>query len=128
MKLDSLDSISSRLKNISSIEHNEHYDELMCATEKYITKIFENNNIETEYNDIINEYRKYIQLRDILRVIRRLDIIEKEPLCGICFDNSVTHAFVPCGHTFCNMCMKRQALTCSVCRTTSRDVVKIYFS
>jgi hypothetical protein len=100
----------------------------MAATEKYVEKIFENNMIESEYNDIINEYRKYIQLREVLRVIRRLDIIEKEPLCGICFDNSVTHAFVPCGHTFCSLCMKRQALSCSVCRTTSRDVVKIYFS
>ena len=128
MKLDALDSMNNRLKNIASIENNEYYPELMATTEKYIAKIFENNNIESDYNDVINEYRKYIQLRDLMRVIRRVDIIEKEPLCSICFENSITHAFVPCGHTFCSVCVKRQALICSVCRTTSRDMVKIYFS
>ena len=128
MKLDSLDSMNNRIKNIASIDNNEHYPELMGTIEKYIGKIFENNMIEADYTDVINEYKQFISLREILRVIRRVDIIEKEPLCGICFDNSITHAFVPCGHTFCSVCMKRQALTCSVCRTGVRDMVKIYFS
>jgi len=128
MKLDNLDSINSRLKSLSFISENVHYDELMKVTEKYMATIFDENMIESEYNDIIKLYKSYMQLREVLRVIRRLDTIEKEPLCSICFENSVTHAFVPCGHTFCGGCIKRQSLSCSVCRTGVRDMVKIYFS
>ena len=128
MKLDSLDSMNSKLKNITSLTSNEHYSELMTSIEKYISKLFDDNNIESDYNDIINEYKKYLYLRNILRVARRLDVIEKEPLCSICFDNTVNHAFVPCGHTFCAICLKRQSLNCSVCRSSVRDIVKIYFA
>ena len=128
MKLDNLDSINLRLKSLSFISENVHYDELMKVTEKYMATIFDENMIETEYNDIIKLYKNYMQLREVLRVIRRLDTIEKEPLCSICFENSVTHAFIPCGHTFCGGCIKRQSLSCSVCRTGVRDMVKIYFS
>ena len=128
MKLDSLDSMHTKLKSITSISTNEHYAELMGCIEKYICKLFEENNIESDYNDIINEYKNYLYLRNVLRVARRLDVIEKEPLCSICFDNTVNHAFVPCGHTFCASCLKRQSLNCSVCRSSVRDIVKIYFA
>ena len=128
MKLDNLDSVNLRLKGLSFIRENEHYEELMSVTEKYMAKIFDENLIEDEYNDIIALYKKYVYIRDVLRVIRRVDTVEKEPLCSICFENSVNHVFIPCGHTFCMVCSKRQSLNCSVCRTGVRDVVKIYFA
>ena len=128
MKLDSLDSANNRLKNITSLTHNDHYNELMESIEKYTKQLFDDNAIESDYNNIINQYKTYITLRDILRVIRIPDVIEKEPLCSICFENTISHAFIPCGHTFCELCVKRQSLSCSVCRSNVREFVKIYFT
>ena len=128
IKVTSLDSLHNKLNVIQTISHNEHYEELMIATEKYIGKIFEENKIQEDYEDIIEHYRKYYYLREVLKTIRMPELIEKEPLCSVCFDETVSYAFVPCGHTFCPTCTKKQFSTCSVCRSNINDRVKIYFT
>jgi len=128
MKLDKLNSIQGSLKNVMSLSNNEHYNELMETTEKYIGKIYEENNLEEDYNDIMNNYSKLLYLRDVLKTIRTIDLSEKEPLCSVCFNESIGYAFVPCGHTFCITCIKRQTISCGICRTNIRDRVKLYFS
>lgn len=128
MKLTSLDTIQTKVNGILSLSKNEHYTLLMESIEKYLEKVFEENQIEPEYNEIIDNYRKFIHLREIMRTIRFSDSYEKEPICTICFDSKISHAFVPCGHTFCGNCLKKQSLNCSICRTIVRDRVKLYFS
>jgi predicted patatin/cPLA2 family phospholipase len=39
IKLSSLDSLQNKITGIQTISHNEYYEELMTATEKYIGKI-----------------------------------------------------------------------------------------
>lgn len=128
IKLDTLNSIQGKLRTVLGVRRNEHYDELMISIEKYIDKEYEENTIEPEYKEIIENYRKFLQLRDIIKSIRSVDVSEKEPLCSICFDQTITSAFVPCGHTFCTNCSKKQAMACSVCRTPVRERIKIYFN
>lgn len=128
IKLSNLDSIQSKLNMLTNLNRNEHYDSLMETMEKYIETTFNENNIEEEYNSIIEEYRKFIEIRDVIKSIRTVDSIEKEPLCSICFDDTIQYAFVPCGHTFCNNCAKKQLLNCSICRGTIREIVKLYFT
>lgn len=128
VKLDSLDSIHKRLLGILGLTTNEHSNALMENIEKYVGKAYEDNTIDNDYNDIIECYREFMYLRDILRVIRPIDIIEKEPLCSICFEETITTAFVPCGHTFCGTCIKKQTLNCSICRGQIRDRVKLFFA
>ena len=128
MKLTNLDSIQSKLNPLLNLNQNEHYDSLMESMEKYMNVVFEENYIESDYNEIIDEYRKFLQLRDIIKTIRTIESTEKEPLCTICFDNTIQYAFTPCGHTFCNNCSRRQVLNCSVCRQQIREIVKLYFT
>jgi hypothetical protein len=127
-KLDSIDLIQAKLNGLLITPENEHYNELMEVSQKYLSKIYDENMIEDDYNTIMAEYKKFLYLRDIIKTIRVTDISEKEPLCSICFNESIQHAFVPCGHTFCGSCVKRQTSICAICRTNIRDRVKLYFT
>ena len=128
IKLSSLDSLQNKITGIQTISHNEYYEELMNSTEKYIGKIFEENNIEKDYNEIIENYRKFLYLREIIKTIRLPELTEKEPLCSICFSEQIQYALVPCGHTYCSNCTKKQFTSCSICRSSISDRVKIYFT
>jgi hypothetical protein len=128
IKLSSLDSLQNKIVGIQSISHNEHYEELMSASEKYIGKIFEENNIEKDYNEIIENYRKFLYLREVIKTIRLPELTEKEPLCSICFSEQIQYAFVPCGHTYCSNCTKKQFTSCSICRSSISDRIKIFFT
>jgi ATP-dependent Lon protease len=128
IKLSTLDSIQNKINSIQSLSHNEHYEELMNITEKYIGKIFDENNIEKDYNEIIANYRKFFYLREVIKTIRLPELTEKEPLCSICFNDQIQYTFNPCGHTFCSNCTKKQFNSCSICRTHISERIKIFFT
>jgi hypothetical protein len=87
----------------------------------------EENNIEKEETATVEAYRKFASLREMIQLFRFLDLQDKEPLCAICLNESVSFVLTPCGHTLCSTCMKRQTSVCYMCRTQVRDKVKIYF-
>jgi hypothetical protein len=128
IKLATLDNLQQKISGIQSLTHNEHYEELMGVTEKYVSKIFEENNIENEYNSIIELYRRFYHLRELVKAVRTIELTEKEPLCSICFNEQIQYAIIPCGHTFCTSCIKRHVVNCSVCRGQIRDRVRVYFT
>ena len=127
-KLDAITIIQTKLTGLLVATENAHYNELMEVSQKYLTTIYDDNLIEDDYNEIMEEYKKFLYLRRIIKTIRATEVSEKEPLCSICFNDSVQHAFVPCGHTFCNTCVKRQTSVCAICRANIRDRVKLYFT
>lgn len=127
-KLENFDSIHSNLKGLSNLKTNKSYNTMMEGVQTYLEKVFEENNFEENYKDIIDLYRKFISLRDILQVVRKRESVESEPLCTICFNEKISYAFSPCGHTFCTSCVKKQLYACSICRGSIRERVKIYFS
>lgn len=127
-KLDILDTIQTKINGFSNLSINDEYTPMMESIEKYLHTLFIDHEIEKEYNELIELYRKFLHLRDILRVIRSKESCEKEPLCNICFEDTISHAFIPCGHTFCSGCVKRQMMVCSICRGQVRDRVRLYFS
>ena len=59
MKLAVLDSMNQKLIGFQSLGHNEHFEELMTSITKYIDKTYEDNNIEEDYKNIIELYRKF---------------------------------------------------------------------
>ena len=54
--------------------------------------------------------------------------LEKK-MCPICFDAEVDMCYVPCGHTVCSACsVKVGKMKCATCRSSVREVVRMFFS
>jgi hypothetical protein len=127
VKLDRLDKIQGKLAVLFDIGTNEKLPPLMEASEAFLAEIFRENQIEEEYKALIAAYRRFAVLREVVTVARTVLAQESEPLCSICFQNSVAWAFVPCGHTLCTDCSRRQSGTCYMCRRPVREKIQIYF-
>eukprot|EP01038_Epipyxis_sp_PR26KG_P006757 gene6757-9259_t len=49
--------------------------------------------------------------------------------CPICITNNVSHVLVPCGHTFCEVCINQlQRNKCPNCRTTFQQKMKFFMN
>jgi len=127
MKLDKLDRIQGKLSGLFEIEPNELFEPLMQANEDYLAKIFKDTQIEGDYKALIAAYRRFVAIREIVTISRTVLLQESEPLCSICLDESVTFALNPCGHTFCQTCIRKQTGSCFICRTPIKDRLKLYF-
>jgi Zinc finger, C3HC4 type (RING finger) len=127
-RLQVFDELSKRVQTIILLPPSEGYEGLTKATEVYLKGVFEENKIETIYNEIIQHLKKIVVLTDAMATIRQLLNVSTEPMCSICFEDTVSIVSIPCGHTFCNSCGGKQVNTCYICRVPVRDRVKIYFS
>lgn len=127
MKLDRLDRIQGKILGLFEIETNEKYEPLMKANEEYLEKIFKDSQIEEDYTALMAAYRRFITLRDVISTSRAVLAQESEPLCSICLEESVAYALNPCGHTFCQTCIRRQNGNCFICRANVRDKLRLYF-
>jgi hypothetical protein len=126
-KLQKLDRIQGKLSPLFEIDKNEKFQPLMEATEVYLAKIFNDSQIKDDYEKVIEAYRRFAVLRDIVSMSRAIQIHESHPLCSICLHEQVTYALAPCGHTFCTGCMRQQNSACYMCRGAIKDRVKLYF-
>jgi hypothetical protein len=127
LRLDILDKTYQKIIGFCDLPVNQDSEKVAEAIEGYVKKLYDDNSIEQEYKATIEAYRRFAALKEIIQFLRFTDVQDKEPLCSICLAESVGFVAVPCGHTFCGTCLKRQTNTCYMCRTHIRDRVKIYF-
>jgi len=127
LKLEGLDKIQGKLAGIVDLDPTSSYEPLLEATEAYLGSIFEKNQIQGDYKEFIEAYRRFIALRDIVLMTRTLNSSESEPLCMICLSEPVGYTLSPCGHTYCHTCVRKQVSICFLCRGSIRDRVKLYF-
>lgn len=127
LRLDILDKTYQKVIGFCELPVNEETEKLSQAIEGFLKKTFEEQKIEEDYTKTVEAYRRFAALREMIQFLRFTDLTDKEPLCSICLTESVTFVLVPCGHTLCGTCMKRQVHSCYMCRTNIRDRVKIYF-
>ena len=121
------DKIQARIIGLLEGDVNEFFQPLAEATEKYMNKVFEDNKIEETYKILIEAYRKFFVLKDIVSFRRLIDTSLEEPLCNICFQEQIQYALTPCGHTYCGTCIKKQLSQCYICRGVVRERVKLFF-
>jgi len=126
-RLDNFDKIHQKLVLLLDMPSNEFSSEMATGIEKYLEKNFHDNGIKEYYTDYIIAYRRFLTLRDIVLFLRTTESVDKEPLCSICLNEPVGFALVPCGHTFCSTCSKRQMTQCYMCRAQIRERVRLFF-
>jgi hypothetical protein len=127
-KIDYLDKLNNRIPVITSLKDNDALPDLIESFSKYATKIFESSHFEENYKDLVEAYKKWNICRQIISIQPLLKNDKAEPSCSICLLEPVSSAIVPCGHTFCTNCAKKQNTTCFICRGKIRERIKLYFA
>ena len=69
--------------------------------------------------NIINALK--IQLEDKIKIIENLT-----NKCTICYNTTISHCCVPCGHTYCSDCINKTN-NCYICRGIIRNKIKLFF-
>ena len=127
VKLDIFDKIQKNVVSLLELDPTTTTEELMQVAEKYLGDIFENNKIRSTYVELIDAYRRFVIAREFVQMLRVVQSNENEPLCTICLTNPVLYCLTPCGHTFCENCLRRQLAACFMCRTPVTNRVKLFF-
>ncbi|CAG8499537.1 11149_t:CDS:2 [Paraglomus occultum] len=109
-------------------------------TESVRQKRMQENEMDREINLRQSCQRKIIELGDIVagqkakiqELLKKMESDKKEKAtasmkCRVCFEETITHAVVPCYHlVMCARCV-HAVERCCVCRREKEDVVRIYF-
>lgn len=90
-------------------EYKKHAMDLHAKLQKVSTQL-------TAYSEFIKTGVKEMVGPDV-----------KPNSCSVCFEKEITHCFVPCGHTFCEGCIKQSdAKKCMSCRQEIQKTIKIF--
>lgn len=127
-KIDLLDKLNSRTPMITSLSNNEVLPELIDTFAKYADSVYKNTKIEDTYKELVEAYKKWNICRQIISVNNNFKNDIHDPQCSICLSDPVTTAIVPCGHTFCGNCIKKQNTNCYMCRGVIRERIKLFFT
>lgn len=135
-KMETIDRVQGRVQFINNLKPNEHLPELVDAFNQYVSKCYESAAIENDFKELMECYKKWMILKDIVSFQKCVDAgnsdgpqkLNNDPGCSICLTETVSNAVVPCGHTYCGNCIKKQSLTCYICRGPVRDRIKIFFT
>jgi hypothetical protein len=127
-KIDLLDKLNSRTPMITSLANNDVLPELIDTFAKYADSVYNSTRIEDTYKELVEAYKKWNICRQIISLHNNFRNEIHDPQCAICLTDSITNAIVPCGHTFCNNCIKKQNTTCYICRGTIRERIKLFFT
>jgi hypothetical protein len=126
-KTQMLDKLQQRLPLITNLTTNDAYPPLLEAFQAYLQNAFRNSQIETTYRELVEAYKKWQVLRELVALPSIANSDSREPLCSVCLTDAITHAIAPCGHTFCTNCVRRMSHQCYICRGQAREKVKLYF-
>ena len=125
-KLTRLDTIASRVNDLMFLEPTEELGGLTAPVRVYLDSVYERVGIEEDYTTLVENYKRFAVLRGLVG----LSQFERPPAptCTICMTREVTTALTPCGHTFCDDCVRNQMTSCYMCRVQIRDKLRLYFS
>ena len=125
-KLDTFDKCVHKVAGFGDLRQNSAFPALMSSVQEYLTQVFEENKIEELYQEYLQCYKKFQFLRESIQFLWMIEASQRESLCSICFNDPIQFALVPCGHTFCSSCAKRQMMSCCICRANVREKVKLF--
>jgi len=130
MKVEALEKLTKNVESILTLNSgNPIYDSMIKSTEAYVIEAIRENAVEESYKALITGYKKLALLQEAFMGLRLAgSAVATEPLCSVCITEAVQYTFSPCGHTFCQGCMRKQTMQCFICRQVIRERIKLYFS
>lgn len=125
-KLQRLNTIAARVNDLMLLEPTEELGDLAGPTRAYLDSVYERIGLEEDYTALVEGYKRF----SVLRSLVDLSHFERPaaPTCTICMAREVSQALTPCGHTFCEDCVRNQMTSCYICRVQIRDKLRLYFS
>lgn len=127
-KVETLDKLNNRLPMLTSLTNNEALPELIESFSKYADTAYRSSHIEQNYKDLVEAYKKWNVCRQVITLNSIFKTDTHEAQCSICLIETVSMAIVPCGHTFCASCAKKQNTNCYICRGSIRERIKLFFT
>lgn len=128
LRIEKVDKLQRRVSVILELQTNEATQDLLNGMEKYMQLSVRDLGIDGLYTQLIYLYQKHITLRDAIQLFKTGSSLPSEPVCAICLSDSISHAIVPCGHTFCLSCSRKMTYECGICRSKIKDRMKIFIS
>jgi hypothetical protein len=128
LRIEKIDKLQRRVSVILELQTNDATEALLQGMEKYMQISVNDLTLETLYKQLIYLYQKHIALRDAIQLFKTGSSLPSEPVCAICLTDSISHAIVPCGHTFCVSCSRKMTYECGICRSKIKDRMKIFIS
>ena len=126
-KIETLDKLHQRMPMITTLSDNDALPDLIQSFSAYATRVYEASQFKETYTELMEGYKKWQICRQLLSPTQMMRQDAPDPQCSICLTDSVGYALVPCGHTFCSTCTKKQNTTCYICRTMIKERMKLFF-
>ena len=122
---------------IKIVQINDKISCLNKENERLLSLITEQNKMIEDKNLIITELEMHYYSPRLLEIRQNIinalklqledktKIIDETNKCSICFNNTISHCCVPCGHTYCNKCINKTN-NCYICRGIIRNKIKLF--
>ena len=122
---------------IKIVQSNDKISCLNKENERLLSLITEQNKMIEDKNLIITELEMHYYSPRLLEIRQNIinalklqledktKIIDETNKCSICFNNTISHCCVPCGHTYCNKCINKTN-NCYICRGIIRNKIKLF--
>ena len=125
-KINKMNQVVDKVQGLLLLEPNKELADLAEPTANYLAAILKNNDFSSDFVLFMITYKRWTALYDLIQ-LNRVTSATSAPQCCICAQADVTHAMIPCGHTFCSGCINKQMSLCYICRTSVRDRLKLHF-
>ena len=125
-KITKMNQVVDKVQGIMQLEANSELEAMAEPTANYLAALLKNNDISSDFVHFMITYKHWIALYDTIQ-LSQVAAPNSAPTCCICATADVTHAMIPCGHTFCSGCINKQMSLCYICRSSVRDRLKLHF-
>lgn len=69
-----------------------------------------------------------IVIKSLFKSYQSIKEVSMVHICPICLSDPVASFIIPCGHTFCDKCIRKMKHTCFVCRQDIQRFSQLYFN
>ena len=125
-KLKRLDTIAERVNDLMFLEPTAGLAGLTDPVRTYLDTVYARINLKEDYMAFTESYKRFAVLRGLVSMSQFES--PAAPTCTICMGREVSTAVTPCGHTFCEECVRNQMTSCYICRVQIRDKLRLFFS